>query len=1171
MGSCRVRATAARRTLRVLVWCAAYAFPATAQPLVVDGSLNDSIWREVAAHKLVPSEAGVPAGGGGEIRAIVAGRYLYVSARLPEPGGRVTARLTGRNPSWEDEDRLRILAGADIGYTDRILTINPFGAYSVEKAVPVSYRNEPTFPYADEWARDIVYRGAEKFLVAASIGENEWTVEAAIPLNELSAPASGPLLVRIERIRAMRPGAPRERWHWPQHGPAARVPAGRAVKWDAAAPVFRPAAIGNKEPPLEVGRTKTLPPLDSGWNEAAWSRAPAWKLLRDEPAARLPRTPTEVKLLHDGQTLAVLARCTEPGDIVAGVKQNDAPVNQDDSFHVYLATSGSAYVQLAVNALGYLLDQSGMAGGQRLSRPREWDSGARVAVRREPGAWTVRLDVPLQPAAEVLGEVRAPAEWRVLLLRYRPGRDGEPRETSVLPVVQSETALCPARYRRMVLVDRDPAELAKPPEPPAAVDARVANLPGMLERQLRSRVRKSVEAEKAARDRIQTLADWERFRDPRLKALAASLGEFPPRTPLQTRVTKEFAGAGYRRQDLVYQSRPGLWVTANLYLPGNPPPAPMPGMVIIHSHHRPRTQAELQDMGILWARAGCAVLILDQIGHGERLQHYPWNREGYHSRYILGMQLYVAGESLIQWMVWDILRGIDLLLERRDVHPDRIILLGAVAAGGDPAAVAAALDPRIAAVAPFNFGEATPGARVSGGAGDLAIPGSGSWETTRNLRRSIVDQFFPWFICAAVAPRRLVYSYEMGWEAERQPAWARYLKVFGLYGATDHLDEAHGFGTFPGPGECANIGPAQRQTLYPELKRWFGIAIPASEPDDRRPEAELAALNPAVAAELGMRKIHELVRETAERKLNAARATLARLGPEARREWLQKSWESKLGDIQPNPRPEATVHWKRPWPDAEAEGITLAVEPGITVPMVLLRPRNARPAVVVAVAEGGKERLLALRASEIATLLKGGFAVCLPDVRGTGETAPDSRRGPSSTGISLAATELMLGNTLLGARLKDLRTVLAYLSARPDLAGEQIGVWGDSFAPANPRRLLPDELPAWQIGPETQYQAEPLGGLLAILAGLYENNVRAIAVRGGLASYLSLLEYPFVYVPGDVIIPGIVEAGDLSDVMAVLAPRATLFESLVDGRNRRVRGEDGAVNVGQWLLAHLRK
>ena len=132
---------------------------AAAQPIIIDGHLNDRLWRNIPASKLVPSEDGTPADLGGEIRAIVAGRYLYVCARLPESTGRVTARLTGRNPSWEDEDRIRILAGADIGYTDRILTINPLGAYSIEKAVPVAYRNEPTFPFTRMNGRGMSFTG----------------------------------------------------------------------------------------------------------------------------------------------------------------------------------------------------------------------------------------------------------------------------------------------------------------------------------------------------------------------------------------------------------------------------------------------------------------------------------------------------------------------------------------------------------------------------------------------------------------------------------------------------------------------------------------------------------------------------------------------------------------------------------------------------------------------------------------------------------------------------------------------------------------------------------------------------------------------------------------------------------------------------------------------------
>lgn len=73
--------------------------------------------------------------------------------------------------------------------------------------------------------------------------------------------------------------------------------------------------------------------------------------------------------------------------------------------------------------------------------------------------------------------------------------------------------------------------------------------------------------------------------------------------------------------------------------------------------------------------------------------------------YMMGMQRYAAGESLIEWMVWDVMRGVDLLLARKDIDPDRIVMLGSVAAGGEPEAVTA-LDRRIAAVAPFNFGEA---------------------------------------------------------------------------------------------------------------------------------------------------------------------------------------------------------------------------------------------------------------------------------------------------------------------------------------------------------------------------------------------------------------------------------------------------------------------------------
>ncbi len=285
--------------------------PAT---FVIDGKLNDPILHDLTVHRLAPSRPTQP---GGDIQTVVAGRYLYLAARLPEPTGRFSARLTGRNPNWEDEDALRILAGANIGYTDRIVQVNPLGAYSVEKAVHAAYKNVSVMPYSDEWEREVVYQGIEKFLVAATRGAKEWDVEVAIPLNELSAPGSDHIYVSVERIRAARLGSPQQRWHWPEQGPAAKVPVIAAVKWDAPPPAYLPPAIGNQESPLEAGRKVNLPPVDSLWSDAAWRDVPTFHLLRDETGAHAPRLATEVKLMHDGRTLAVIARCAEPGDVVA--------------------------------------------------------------------------------------------------------------------------------------------------------------------------------------------------------------------------------------------------------------------------------------------------------------------------------------------------------------------------------------------------------------------------------------------------------------------------------------------------------------------------------------------------------------------------------------------------------------------------------------------------------------------------------------------------------------------------------------------------------------------------------------------------------------------------------------------------------------------------------------
>jgi len=284
-------------------------------------------------------------------------------------------------------------------------------------------------------------------------------------------------------------------------------------------------------------------------------------------------------------------------------------------------------------------------------------------------------------------------------------------------------------------------------------------------------------------------------------------------------------------------------------------------------------------------------------------------------------------------------------------------------------------------------------------------------------------------------------------------------------------------------------------------------------------------------------------------------------------------------------------------PNATVEGIMITVEPEITVPLLLFIPSTKGTAgtpTVVGVAEGGKELFLDVRANQIEALLKKGIAVCLPDVRGTGETTPDGRRDPENDENMQAVNEQTLGGTLLGRRLKDLRTVLAYLRTRKDLDNTRLGLWGESLEPVNPSGFVEDELPLWQVGPQIQQQGEPLGGLLAILGALYEPGVRTVAIGNGLVSYSSILDDAFAYVPADVIVPGFLEVADLADVEAALAPRPVLLEHLIDAKNRgmsedrartilgplfdayrgvptslSVRCGDQPTEIAEWMAAHF--
>jgi hypothetical protein len=519
------------------------------------------------------------------------------------------------------------------------------------------------------------------------------------------------------------------------------------------------------------------------------------------------------------------------------------------------------------------------------------------------------------------------------------------------------------------------------------------------------------------------------------------------------------------------------------------------------------------------------------------------------------MQLSLSGESLMGYMVGDLMCGATLVASRPGIDPKKLILMGAVAGGGDPAGVAGALDKRFAAIVPFNFGGYEPEDQFplpDDAEQTFNYSGSGSWESTRNLRLSARDGFVPWLIVGSTAPRALVYAHEFRWDEPRDPMWKRLRAIYGFYDAADRLSSVFGSGTVRGKTvedtHCTNIGAVHRKQLYPDFERWFGLPAPKAEYTQTRPAEELLCGVKGVA-------LQDCLHADLEAMLQLSRAARDALPPVNFRRSMQAELKPLLGTI--DPADFRVVESRRDSVDSlQVERVLIEIsEPGapIAVPIVLLRSAYVKtpaegsgPSIVLALAQGGKQAWASKRPEAIAAWIDAGAVVVLADLRGTGETSDGDGRGRSSGATSLSSTEQMLGETMLGRRVRDVRTVLKYLRGRAEFAASPVTLAGDGLVPANPAELKAaapldaEKLPAG---------SEPLGALAALLVGLYDDSIAVVLAGGGLTTFTSILDEPYFYYPHDGVIPGIAAYVDIADLAAVQLAKVHLFDCR-DGANR---------------------
>ena len=147
---------------------------------------------------------------------------------------------------------------------------------------------------------------------------------------------------------------------------------------------------------------------------------------------------------------------------------------------------------------------------------------------------------------------------------------------------------------------------------------------------------------------------------------------------------------------LIYQSRPGIYVTALLYRPKEGDGL-FPGAIHVHGHHADGNLADLvQKTVIALVKRGYVCLSIDAFGVFERASKYM--QKEYHGGF-LGSSLFNIGESLMGAQLVDNMRGMDLMCSLPYVDKKHIGVTGA-SGGGNQTMWLAAMDTRVAAAMP---------------------------------------------------------------------------------------------------------------------------------------------------------------------------------------------------------------------------------------------------------------------------------------------------------------------------------------------------------------------------------------------------------------------------------------------------------------------------------------
>lgn len=611
---------------------------------------------------------------------------------------------------------------------------------------------------------------------------------------------------------------------------------------------------------------------------------------------------------------------------------------------------------------------------------------------------------------------------------------------------------------------------------------------------------------------LRSLSDWRERQKWLHETMMDIAGPFPEKTPLNAKILRIIDKDTYRVEHIVYESQPGFYVTSSMFIPNNAlkKRSKVPVVIYCSGHANEGYRSTVYQHVILnLVKKGFIVFAFDPVGQGERLEYYdsetgksiggPTTEHSYP-----GTQAFITGSSQARYMIWDGIRAVDYLLTRKEVDPARIGITGR-SGGGTQSAYIAAFDDRIKAAAPECY--ITNFTRL--------LQSIGPQDAEQNLFHEILRGIDHADLLSVRAPKPTLMI-------------TTTRDMFSIQGARETAKEVSGI--YKAYGKEGNFGMVEddaphastkknREAMYAFFQKHLDNPGDSNDQEVEILSAEEIQVTKTgqVSTSLGGETVFSLNRRETENRINELQASRDDLTRHL--SGVLNSAKKLSGYQEPSVIHDPVFTGRIQRDGYVIEKYFVKGEGDYVIPYLLMKPDKPNHKALIYLHPSGKGAE-ASAGGEMEWFVRIGFTVLAPDMIGVGEMGPGDFQGDAyidGNSYNTWYASMLIGRSIVGIRAGDVVRLTRLLEKNTG-TDEVYGFARKEMAP------------------------------VLLHAAAFDPAIARIALIEPYSSYRSIVMNRF-YDSGFIhsAVSGSLEAYDLPDLAASLAPRGLMMAGITDG------------------------